>query len=165
MSEEFEELDQYIYRYLEIKTPSEIGKLTGHTATEVMRRAYQLKDEVDSIDIATKMTFLMMRLNKIAADAEKDARDADFRDKGALYSAATTAIKEALKQLDSLQKKNEGAVEELNQKRRQELLRLFDIVINRGVDELVETHGLDRMETLNVFRAKIVPAAQEVEAL
>lgn len=163
--EELSTLDKYISRYIEVKTPREIAELAGTTPERVISRAEAMKDEVDALSIDAKLYFAITRLNQIAMDAQNDAANAaDARDKGGLYSAAVGAIRETLKQYNILKKENESAVLELNRKRVQELLRLFDVVIDRGVQEVAEVHGIDRTELLATFQTKIVEAAKELES-
>ena len=164
MDERETELDKAIQQYITVKTPSEIANIVGVTPEEVIHRAREMRDEIDAISIEEQITFLMFRLNRIAADAEKDAHNAGPRDKGGLYSAAVGAIRESLKQINTLKKENAQAITELNQKRLQELLRLFDVVVELGVKELVENHDLDYTETLGVFQRNIVEAAKEIES-
>lgn len=163
--EEQSTLDKYIARYILVKSPREIADLAGTSPERVIARAEEMKDEVDALTLDTKIHFLMDRLNAIAIDAQNDAANAaDAKDKGSLYSAAVSAIRESMKQLNLFKKENESAVAELNQKRLQELLRLFDVVIARGVEEIAMTNNLDDKELLSVFQSKIVEAAKEIEA-
>lgn len=164
MEIETTELDSYIARYVGIKTPREIAELSGATAQDVIRRAEEMKDEADALTIEAQISFTLRSLNEIAADAKTDAKNSlDNRDKAGLYSAAVSAHAQSLKQLASLKKENDGAVAELNRKRVQELLRLFDLVVERGVTDLAEEHDLDKMELLSIFQGHIVGAARELE--
>lgn len=164
MDEESTHLDSYISRYIGIKTPREIAELAGSNANDVIRRAEEMKDSADALTIEAQIYFAMRSLNEIAADAKTDASQAlDNRDKAGLYSAAVSAITQSLKQLNVLKKENDGAVAELNRKRVQELLRLFDLVVERGVSDLAEEHDLDKMELLSTFQGHIVGAARELE--
>lgn len=164
MDEESTHLDSYISRYIGIKTPREIAELAGSNANDVIRRAEEMKDSADALTIEAQIYFAMRSLNEIAADAKTDASQAvDNRDKAGLYSAAVSAITQSLKQLNVLKKENDGAVAELNRKRVQELLRLFDLVIEKGVADLAVEHNLDKTELLTVFQGHIVGAARELE--
>lgn len=163
--EDFTQLDKQIARYIETKTPREIADLAGVTPERVIARAEEMKDEQDAITLDTRIHFLMRRLDMIAQSALDDAQNAaDAKEKGGLYSAAVGAIRESMKQLNLFKKENEAAIQELNQKRLQELLRLFDVVIDRGVGELVAEHGLDETEVTMIFQSKIVEAAKEIES-
>lgn len=164
MEIETTELDSYIARYVGLKTPREIAELSGTSVQDVIRRAEEMKDEADALTIEAQISFTLRSLNEIAADAKTDAKNSlDNRDKAGLYSAAVSAHAQSLKQLASLKKENDGAVAELNRKRVQELLRLFDLVVERGVADLAEEHGLDKMELLSIFQGHIVGAARELE--
>lgn len=163
-TEDTTELDKYIARYVGIRSPREIAELSGTTARDVIRRAEEMKDEVDALSIEAQISFTLRSLNEIAADAKTDAANStDNRDKAGLYSAAVSAHAQSLKQLAALKKENDGAVAELNRKRVQELLRLFDLVIEKGVTDLAEEHGLDKTELLTVFQGHIVGAARELD--
>ena len=164
MDEESTHLDSYISRYIGIKTPREIAELAGSNANDVIRRAEEMKDEHDAITLESKIHFLLVRLDQIARSAQDAADNApNARDASGLYAAATGAITQSLKQLATLKKENDGAVAELNRKRVQELLRLFDLVVERGVSDLAEEHDLDKMELLSTFQGHIVGAARELE--
>lgn len=163
--EDFTQLDKQIARYIETKTPREIADLAGVTPERVIARAEEMKDEQDAITLDTRIHFLMRRLDMIAQSALDDAQNAaDAKEKGGLYSAAVGAIRESMKQLNLFKKENEAAIQELNMKRLRELLNLFDAVIVRGVEELVEEHGLDETEVTMIFQSKIVEAAKEIES-
>ena len=163
MSEDFGELDRLIRQFVTVKTPREIGVLVGVEPEVVIRRVQELRDEIDVLTLEEQVTFLMFRLNRIAADAENDAKGAGYEFKGGLYSAATSAIKESLRQLNVLKKSNEDAVERLNGLRFREVLRLVDEVVVRGVGEIAERFELDEGVLLGVFRSHLEGAAREVE--
>lgn len=164
MDSENKELDGIISRNIGIKTPREIAELAGVTAHEVIRRAEELKDEHDAITLESKIHFLLVRLDQIAIEAQEAASKAPTaRDASGLYTAATGAITQSLKQLATLKKENDGAVAELNRKRVQELLRLFDLVIEKGVADLAVEYDLDKTELLTVFQGHIVGAARELD--
>lgn len=164
MEEDTTELDKAIQQYITVKTPSQIAQIVGTTPEEVIRRAGEMKEEVDALTIQQSIYFLTTRLNQIAIQAQTDAQNAkEARDKGGLYSAAVGAIRESLKQLNLVEKKNDQAVELLNHKRMLEILRLFDTVVSKGVKELVATHGLDEDKTLAVFQDKIVESARAID--
>lgn len=164
MAEDFSELDRIIQQYITVKTPREIADMVGTTPERVIKRAQELKDEIDALTLEEQITFLMFRLNRIAADAENDAKLAGYEFKGGLYSAATGAIKESLRQISILKKDNDSRVEALNQKRVAELLRLFDFIVARGVAEISKTHGIDKTELMEVFQEHIITAARELDS-
>lgn len=165
MEEDTTELDKAIQQYITVKTPSQIAQIVGTSAEEVIHRAREMKDEIDAITLEEQITFLTHRLNQIAVDAQNDAKNAqDARDKGGLYSAAVGAIRESLKQANTLKKENSNAVAELNQKRLREILRLFDVVVQRGVEQIAQEKDLDPAELMGVFQGHIVEAAKEIES-
>lgn len=164
MDSENKELDGIISRNIGIKTPREIAELAGVTAHEVIRRAEELKDEHDAITLESKIHFLLVRLDQIAVEAQEAASKAPTaRDASGLYTAATGAITQSLKQLAALKKENDGAVAELNRKRLTAILHMFDIIVSRGVGEISEKYGIQEGELLELFRGHISTAAAEVE--
>lgn len=165
MEEDFTQLDKQIARYIETKTPREIADLAGVTPERVIARAEEMKDEQDAITLDTRIHFLMRRLDSIAQSALDDAQNAaDAKEKGGLYSAAVGAIRESMKQLNLFKKENEAAVQELNQKRVTEILRLLDVIVLMGVEEISATYGIDETDLSLIFQSKIVEAAKELEA-
>lgn len=163
-TEDTAELDKYIARYVGIRSPREIAELSGTTARDVIRRAEEMKDEVDALSIEAQISFTLRSLNEIAADAKTDAANStDNRDKAGLYSAAVSAHAQSLKQLAALKKENDGAVAELNRKRLTAILHMFDIIVSRGVGEISEKYGIQEGELLELFQGHISTAAAEVE--
>lgn len=162
--EDLPELDKYIARYIEVKTPREIAEIAGTTPERVISRAEEMKDEQDAITLDARIHFLLIRLNQIAISAQNDAEVAtDAKEKGGLYSAAVGAIRESMKQLNLFKKENESAVAELNQKRLRELLRLFDYIVGEGVREVSRKYSLDEDELIGIFQDKIVDSAREID--
>lgn len=164
MAEDISELDRLIQQYITVKTPREIGEMVGTQPEKVIKRAQEMKDEIDALTLEEQITFLMFRLNRIAADAENDAKLAGYEFKGGLYSAATGAIKESLRQISILKKDNDDRVEALNQKRLQAILRIFDFVVLAGVREISKLHGIPESELTDVFSDKLLDAAMQVES-
>lgn len=164
MDTDYSALDVLIQRYIRAKTPAQIAEMAGCTPEEVISRAREMRDEIDRITLDESATFLMMSLNRIAANAERDAEAAGFDQKGTLYTAAVGAIKESLKQITIIQAENKDAIIELNRKRMVELLRLMDVVVDKGVEEIAATHGLEASELRQVFNSKIELAAMELES-
>lgn len=159
------ELDKCIALYIETKTPREIAERAGVTPERVIARAEEMKDEADALSIEASIHFLMRRLNAIAANAQKAADDApSAKDAAGLYSASVSAITQSLKQLNLFKKENDGAVAELNNKRIQFLLRMFDSVVEKGVSDIALEHGLDKGELLTSFQKRIMDAARELDS-
>lgn len=162
--EEYTELDKAIADFIETKTPRYIAERTGVTPERVIARAEEMKDEVDALSIDAQLYFLTRRLNVIASEAQQKARNTPLaKDASGLYSAATQAISTAIKQLNTLKKENDTAKVELNRKRQLEILRLFDVVIELGSQDVSDTYGLDKTEVLTKYQNKIVQAAMEIE--
>lgn len=161
--EDMTELDRNIMRYVGVKTPRAIAEMTGHTAEEVLRRKDTLLDEVDALTIDQQITKIMITLGRIATDAEDAAANADYRDKGPLYSAAVTALSHQVKQLNSLKKDNDSKVVELNRLRLQEMMRFFDEVIDRGSEKIARDNDLEKTVLISVFNSFIVDSARAVE--
>lgn len=165
MDEEETNLDKHIALYIETKTPREIAKLAGVTPQRVIARAEEMKDEADALSIEASIHFLMRRLNAIAASAQKAADNApNAKDAAGLYSASVSAITQSIKQLNQFKKENDGAVIELNNKRIQFLLRMFDSVVDKGVTDIALEHGLDKGELLSSFQKRIMDAAREIDS-
>lgn len=163
-TEDTAELDKYIARYVGIRSPREIAELSGTTARDVIRRAEEMKDEVDALSIEAQISFTLRSLNEIAADAKTDAANStDNRDKAGLYSAAVSAHAQSLKQLAALKKENDGAVAVLNELRMREILRLYDVVIEQGSRNLAKAHGLEVEEVKDFYLNSIVLAAKTME--
>ena len=164
MEIETTEIDKYIRTYVGIKSPREIADLSGASVQDVIRRAEGMKDEVDALSIEAQISFAMRSLNEIASDAKTAAASApSAKDASGLYSAAVAAIAQSLKQLNALKKENDGAVVTLNNLRMQEILRLYDVVIEQGSRNLAKAHGLNEEEVKDYYLNSIVIAAKTLE--
>lgn len=156
-------MDTLILRYLTTEPPRTIAARLGVDAKDILARVQQLIDETDVLTLEMQKKKLLMDLQKIAQEALAAATDTVDEYKAGLYNASAAAQKEILRQLEILDKRDNEKVVELNRLRQRELLRLFDYIVESGVRDISEEHGLDAGELRAVFRGKIMDAARTME--
>lgn len=169
MSEEVEEFDQeradrLISRYIGRRSIREIAEMTGMRPEEVMNRKSEIINNVDVLTVQEKRAKLLYELDELAADARERAKDTSDEFLSGMLNSSVSAMKVILVELARAEKANEGAVEQLNQLRIRELLRLVDATVARSVREIAATHDLDETELMEVFQGYLVEEARELEA-
>lgn len=168
MSEEVEEFDQeradsLISRYIGRRSIREIAEMTGMRPEEVMNRKSEIINNVDVLTVQEKRAKLLYELDELAADARERAKDTSDEFLSGMLNSSVSAMKVILVELARAEKANEGAVEQLNQLRVQELLRLVDSVLVSGVREIAEKYDLDERELTDIFQDRLIEEARALE--
>lgn len=168
MSEEVEEFDQeradsLISRYIGRRSIREIAEMTGMRPEEVMNRKSEIINNVDVLTVQEKRAKLLYELDELAADARERAKDTSDEFLSGMLNSSVSAMKVILVELARAEKANEGAVEQLNQLRVQELLRLVDSVLVSGVREIAEKYDLDEGELTDIFQDRLIEEARALE--
>lgn len=153
--------DEYIMRHIGIKPVMEIAQHVGMKPEEVLRRKTELLTEIDVLDVQEKRVKIMATLDNTAQEMLETSRNTIDEFKAGQVNAAIGAMKLILVQLNQLEAKNSGAVNELNQKRVAELVSLVREVIDLSVVELATKYGLDEDELYEVFNRRMNEAAQK----
>ena len=141
-----DQVDEYIQRWIGIKTPREIAARTGLDVKEVMRRSREMLDEVDVLTVAQKRQQLIQGLNRVARDAEDSAKNTTAEFKAGLMNTAVNAYDRVLRQLAAMDALDNDKIETLNQLRVRELLDLMREVVEHSVVEVVRRYGLEDSE-------------------
>lgn len=148
-----------------IKNVRQLAELTGLPPEKVYAARQQIFEEVDPLTIQQQQMKLMVDLHEMVELAKKQAEDStDPRNHAGLINAAVNAVEKTLKQLRMLEKDESAQVTELNNLRVRELIRLVGAVVEAGVSEISEVHGLDSEELLEVFRRHLVSEATAFDA-
>lgn len=168
MSEEVEEFDQeradrLISRYIGRRSIREIAEMTGMRPEEVMNRKSEIINNVDVLTVQEKRAKLLYELDELAADARERAKDTSDEFLSGMLNSSVSAMKVILVELARAEKANEGAVEQLNQLRVRELLRLVDSVLVSGVREIAEKYDLDERELTDIFQDRLIEEARALE--
>ena len=141
-----EQADQYIQRYVGVKSPRQIADRLGIDPKDVLRRSRELLDEIDVLTVQQKRQQLIIRLNSIANDAEAASKSASDEFKAGLLNAAVNAYDRVLRQLAQQDEADSSAVEALNRLRVRELLDLMREVVEHSVVAVVREYGLEEHE-------------------
>lgn len=168
MSEEVVEFDQeradsLISRYIGRRSIREIAEMTGMRPEEVMNRKSEIINNVDVLTVQEKRAKLLYELDELAADARERAKDTSDEFLSGMLNSSVSAMKVILVELARAEKANEGAVEQLNQLRVRELLRLVDSVLVSGVREIAEKYDLDERELTDIFQDRLIEEARALE--
>lgn len=156
-------VDRIIWRHIDVKTVREIAEMTGEKPEYILRRKNELVTEIDSLTIKQKRTRLLTELDGMARDARDRAANSVDEFYSGMLNSSVAAIKTMLNELSRMEKTDDSAVEALNQKRTQELLRLINTVVTASVREIAKTHDLDESELMSVFRGRLVQEAQRMD--
>lgn len=153
--------EKLIWRGIGTKSVRQMAQETGLSIEQVAFIRTQLLDSVDEITIDQKRTKLLVDLQSIADQARDDYLTADDTDSGSkLLQVSVGAIKTVLEQLNRAEKNNTARITELNDLRVRELTNLMREVVDTGVRQISEEHGLDESEVFDVFNRALLEAAQ-----
>lgn len=169
MSEEVEEFDQeradrIIGRYIGRRSIKEIADMAGMRPEEVLNRKTEIINNVDVLTVQEKRARIMYELDELAAEARDRAKRASDEFLSGMLNSSVSAMKVILAELARAEKADKGAVEQLNQMRIRELLRLVDAVMVSGVREISERYDIDEAELMSVFQDRLVEEARVLEA-
>lgn len=161
-------IDRIIWNGLGSKSISQIAMETGIPPEDVHRRRRELFEQIDVLTIQEQQVKAMVSMQEIAEKArEKIDSIGDERNWSGAVNSAVNAQEKILKQVRAMAREDDSKVEQLNQLRVRELLRLIDRVVQAGSEEIAESHGLDVEELLAVFQENLVREARnsDIEAL
>ena len=158
-------IDRVIWRGMGVKSVREMAEETGLKPEEVLRRKNEMLDEVDILSIQEKRQRLVIELDGIARDArERAAKVADEYASGML-NTAVAAMKTYLSELARMEKADDGKIQQLNQMRIRELLRLIDETVTRSVREIASTREIPENELMEIFQGHLTDAARELDLM
>ena len=154
--------DTEIWSRLGSYSPKQIADELGLTPTFVVGRVKELLEAVDALTIEQQISQAMVRLNQIAADAQKAAENTIDEYKAGMWNSAISAHAKVLDQLARLKRQNDDALQELNRRRVAELLRLVQDVVYVFIDEISAEHGLVASDLEDKFQETLQIKAQEL---
>ena len=162
-----EEIDRLLLTSVGVKSTAEIAKELGIGPLDVRKRVNELLESIDVLTITQQRQKIMIGLNDLINRASErlDAIGTGLSDRewAQIMSASTNAARTLLAELARMEDKDEAALQELNRKRVQELLRLVDITIVNSVEEISERYDLNEDELMDVFSARLQEAAIELD--
>lgn len=163
-------VDRLIWKYVGEKSMADIADLTGLSVEQVGRRKDELFQAIDVLTVQQRMTKILVNLAAIAREAEEAAAMAKaggnegLRSASGLYNSAVNAQKVLLQQLERIRKEDTSQVDQLNALRIKEIAQMYGRVVDKGIERLVEVHGLDAGELHEMFMSLLPEAAAEIES-
>jgi hypothetical protein len=158
-------VQRYVLRYIGKKSAREMASELGVTPEEILRAKRELIEFVDPLTLQLQRLQLLTKLQELADMAyEKAAQISDERNFSGAINSSVGAIKTLLIEYNRASAKDDVAVSSLNQLRVRELFSLMVEVIEAGVREISDEHGLDEQELYGVFNRNLSEAAAKRES-
>lgn len=156
-------LEKIVWRSLGLKSVRQISEETGLAPEQIFAIKREMLDSVDVLTVQEKRTKILVAMEQLAQDALDRADGASDEFAAGMLNAARGAMKDMLTEFNRASKQDQGAIEQLNQLRIREILRLVDGTVARTFAEISETYGIEEDELLSVFQRHLKPAAEELE--
>lgn len=157
-------LEKIVWKSLGVKSVRQISEETGLAPEQIFAIKREVLDAVDVLTVQEKKQKLLVTLEEIAQTTQEDYANAPWEFKSGLANSAIASMKTIMVELNRTSKEDQGRIEQLNQLRIRELLRLVDGTVARTFAEISETHGIDQDELLAVFQSHLKPAAEELDS-
>lgn len=142
------------------KSVRELSEETGLAPEQVHAVRRALFEEIDVLTVDEQITKALVSMQELADHALAKAKNVqEERNYSGVINSSVNAQEKILKQLRAMRKEDTSKVDALNAMRVRELLALMDRVVQSGVKELAEEHGLDEADTLQVFTNRLVSEA------
>lgn len=162
-----EEVDRMLLRKVGVQSTAEIARELGVGPLEVRKRVNELLESIDVLTVQQERTRLLIELralvNRATERLDQIGTGLSDREFSQVLNSTTQTIRVHLQELDKMESKDDEALQELNRKRVEEILRLMDRVVVSSVREIADAHGLDEAEMLDVFSARLVESAAEMD--
>lgn len=156
-------LEKIVWRSLGLRSVRQISEETGLAPEQIFAIKREMLDSVDVLTVQEKRTKILVAMEQLAQDALDRADGASDEFAAGMLNAARGAMKDMLTEFNRASKADQGAIEQLNQLRIREILRLVDGTVARTFAEIATTHGIDEDELLSVFQSHLKPMAEELE--
>lgn len=157
-------LEKIVWRSLGVKSVRQIAEETGLNPEQIFAVKREMLDAVDVLSIQEKRTKILVALEQLAQDALDRAKDSSDEFSAGHYNAARGAMKDMLTEFNRVSKQDQGAIEQLNQLRVRELLRLVDSTVARTLEEISSRYDLEESDLQEIFQSHLKPAASELES-
>lgn len=165
MTEEIDpRLEKIVWRGLGVKSVRQIAEETGLNPEQIFAVKREMLDAVDVLSVQEKRTKILVAMEQLAQDALDRADGASDEFAAGMLNAARGAMKDMLTEFNRASKQDQGAIEQLNQLRLREILRLVDTTVQRTLSEIASTHSLNEFELQAIFQKHLVPTATELDA-
>lgn len=101
---ELSRTDDYILRYIGLKSPSEIAANTGIPAEEVVQRGKDLLNEINVLTRPEKVNRLIIRMELVAEEIYDKLQNAKERNYAGLVNSMRSLYTQVLKELRDMEK-------------------------------------------------------------
>jgi len=156
-------LEKIVWRALGVKSVRQIAEETGLNPEQIFAVKREMLDAVDVLSNQERRTKILAAMEQLAQDALERADGASDEFAAGMMNAARGAMKDMLAEFNRASKQDQGAVEQLNQLRVRELLRLIDTTVDRTLSDIASKYELDQSELLSIFQGHLKPVAAELE--
>lgn len=146
-----ERIQRQVWRGLGTKPLKQIAEETGLDRDQIIRIREELLSSVDSLTVNQRRQKLLVELESLAYEARDRAQGMPEEFVAGTLNAAVGAIKAIQAELARMAKSDDGKIEALNALRRREIVRMYTSVVDAGVEEIAEEHGLDADALFDVF--------------
>lgn len=157
-------IERIIWKGLGLKNVRQLAEETGLQPDQIYALKRELYESVDVLTTQQKKHRLMVTLEEIAQQTQKDYADAPFEFKSGLANSAISSMKTMMVELNRVSKQDQGAIEQLNQLRVREVLRLVDTTVARTLEEIASRYDLEEADLQAIFQSHLKPAASELES-
>lgn len=159
-----ERLQKIVWRSLGVKSVRQISEETGLNPEQIFAVKREMLDSVDVLTVQEKRTKILVAMEQLAQDALDRADGASDEFAAGMLNAARGAMKDMLTEFNRASKQDQGAIEQLNQLRVREILRLVDSTVARTLSDISTQYGLDEADLLAIFQGHLKPAAAELDS-
>lgn len=157
-------IERIVWKGLGLKTVRQIAEETGLQPEQIFAVKREMLDAVDVLSVQEKRTKILVAMEQLAQDALDRADGASDEFAAGMLNAARGAMKDMLTEFNRASKQDQGAIEQLNQLRVRELLRLVDSTVARTLEEIASRYELDEADLQAIFQSHLKPAASELES-
>lgn len=157
-------LTRIVWKNLGLKSVRQISEETGLAPEQIFAIKREMLDSVDVLTVQEKRTKILVAMEQLAQDALDRADGASDEFAAGMLNAARGAMKDMLTEFNRASKADQSAIEQLNQLRVNELIRLIDITVAKTLSEIATTYSLEEDALHDIFQTHLRPAAQELEA-
>ena len=152
--------DRIIWRSVGVKSVRQVAEELGLSPERVLRRKKELLEEIDVLTIQEKRAQLLVSLQDIADQTQRDYDSAPWEFKAGIANSAVASMKVVLAELARAEKKDSADIDALNSMRVRELVELMSAVVNSGVREVSARFGLDEDEIYEIFNHRLIEEAR-----
>lgn len=156
--------DAILIRYYSLKSPQEIGDLTGIDPAEVMRRTKTLLGTRDYLGESAKIGAILFRMESLFAELEGRMEDASNRDVAAIANSAAGLGGRMLAEMRKLREEAQNDAEIALQSYSRKFVDLIERAYYTQLGKLSERYPkVDQAELKEEFQDVILEISAEMD--